>query len=293
MRTMTLRLAAAALATAAVAIVLGYVGGTAPTAPHDARSPVTSSAAVRQPTAAPARPTDLHAAVRDLGAWPLPRDARLQGVSESRLSDSLENWIAALPAARQDEARRYAARYAPAYEVDDKAVQAWLLEMGFPSLEEFAAFDYARDAAACPATTCSNPKIAALASDHFIAQMEQAMPPPAADGSRSLDGLDEAGRRAASQAYVQAGMYTDRLRQSGQVLFAAYLDARREQALGHGGRAAASRLFIAACGDRRMSLDADQTGLAMALLQNAHGSPCNNVGKPAFPQPQGTLAARR
>jgi hypothetical protein len=290
---MTKRLAAVALATAALAIALGYAGTIAPTAPHDASPPVAGNAAARQPASPPPRTTDLHAAVRDLAAWPLPRDARLQGVGESRLADSLEQWLATLPAAKQDEARRYAARYAPAYEVDDKAVQAWLLDMGFPSLEEFAAFDYARDAAACPATTCSNPKVAALASDHFIAQMEQALPPPAADGSRRLDGLDEAGRRAASQAYVQAGMYTDRLRQSGQVLFAAYLDARREQALGHGARAAASRLFIAACGDRRMSLDADQTGLAMALLQNAHGSPCNNVGKPAFPLPQGALAARR
>jgi hypothetical protein len=292
MRPMTKRLAAAALASAALVIALGYGGSTAPTAQQDVTQPVASKASAHRPAVAP-RTADLRAAVRDLAAWPLPRDARLQGVSESRLADSLENWIATLPAAKQEEARRYAARYAPAYDVDDKAVQAWLLDMGFPSLEEFAAFDYARDAASCPATTCSNPKVAALASDHFIAQMELALPPPAADGGRNLDGLDDASRRAASQAYVQAGLYADRLRQSGQVLFAAYLDARREQALGHSGRAAASRLFIAGCGDRRMSLDADQTGLAMALLQNAYGSPCNNVGKPAFPLPQGALAARR
>jgi hypothetical protein len=275
----------------AAAIAIGYAGGDAAPLPAP---PAIAADGRAAPASTPARkaPIDLHHAVSDATMWPLPADARLPGFAGSRLAPSLDDWIATLPAADQERARRYTARYAPAYEIGDKAVQAWLLDRGFPSLEEFAAFDYARDAAGCPASDCANPKIAALSADHFIAQMEQALPAPDAAGRRSMDGLDDGARRAAAQSYVQAGLYVDRVRRSGNVLFAAYLDMRREQAFGHDSRVAASRLFIAACGDARMSLDPGQTVLAGALLQNAYGSPCNNAGKSAFPTTDAALAAR-
>lgn len=292
MSEMTKRLLAVAVVASLAAVAIGYTRRDS-VAPATAAS-VATTAAERAPTAARTpRATDLRTAVRDATVWPLPADARLPGAGDSRLSDSLEDWIAALPAADQERARLYAARYAPAYEIADKAVQAWLLERGFPSLEEFAAFDYARDAASCPPRSCANPKIAALSADHFIAQMEQALPPVGADGRAVLDGLDDVARRTAAQAYLQSGLYVDRLRDSGNVLFAAYLNARREKALGHDSRVAANRLFIAACGDPRMSLDPGQTTLATALLQNAHGSPCNNVGLSPFPAPGNALAANR
>ena len=263
----------------------------------DASRPLAAAAssAVAAPNAArvaPApRPTDLRVAVRDLSYWPLPGDAQLRGVSRSRLADSLEGWIGGLPAPDQERARQFAARYAPAYDISDKAVQAWLLEMGFPSLEEFAAFDYTRDAADCPAQSCNRPKVAALSADHFITQMEQLLPPAAAGDVSAVDALSEADRQSAMQSYVKAGLYTDRLRQSGQVLVAAYLEMRREQVLGHSSRASASQLFIAACGDPRMDAGAASVSLATAVLQHAHGSPCNRAGKPQFPALVSALAA--
>lgn len=294
MSEMTKRLIAVAVVASIAAAAIGYTRRDGAAPPVTAAATVATTAAERTPAAARTpRTTDLRTAVRDATAWPLPAEARLPGVGDSRLSASLEDWIASLPAADQERARGYAARYAPAYEIGDKAVQAWLLERGFPSLEEFAAFDYARDAASCPPRSCANPKIAALSADHFIAQMEQALPPAGADGRAVLDGLDEATRRTAAQAYLQSGLYVDRLRDSGNVLFAAYLNARREKTLGHDSRVAANRLFIAACGDPRMTLDPGQTTLAMALLQNAHGSPCNNVGLSPFPAPGKALAAHR
>ncbi len=288
------RLGAGALVAAIAAAVAGFAGRDAADVADAASVParLDERDAQRTPVSRATRPVDLRDAVRDVALWPLPADAHLPGVTRSRLSSSLEDWIAGLPAADQERARRYAARYSPAYEIDDKAVQAWLLDRGFPSIEEFAAFDYARDAAGCTPQNCANPKIAALSADHFIAQLEQALPPAGAGGDRVLGGLDDAARRAAAQSYLQAGLYVDRVRKSGNVLFAAYLDLRREQAFGHDARAGANRLFIAACGDTRMRLDQGQATLAAALLQNAYGSPCNNVGKPAFPSVSPAFAAR-
>lgn len=251
-----------------------------------------SQAAQRKPVASDAHATDVATAARNRPDWPLPADVRLPGIGSSRLADDLESWIASL-AAGQDKARGFSARYAPAYALGSRAEQAWMLEQGFPSLEEVAAFDYVRDARDCPSSQCRNPKIAALAADHFIQQMQHDLPPPAQRGADVGELLDEAARSRVMHAYREAGSYAEQVRQCGNAIFAAYLDAEREQSLGYTAQAEANRLFIAACGDPRGGLDPAQVAAAMSLLRNAQGSPC--TGRPllpAFPARDAQLAAQ-
>jgi hypothetical protein len=234
-------------------------------------------------SATASRPRDLVGAVRSADRWPVK--AQVPGVESSRLSTSLEDWILSLPADRQDAARRFAARYAPAYDVDDKAVQAWMLEMGFPSLEEFAAFDYGRDTATCSPRACRDPNVAALSSDHLIERMEEILPPGVMESKTSVDVsllLSDAQNEAMMGAYTNAASYVARVRESGNVILAAYLQGRLELAMGNPDGASASRIFIAACGDRRMTLTAAEQAL-VGIVAMSYGTPCNNAGRPPFP----------
>jgi hypothetical protein len=249
-----------------------------------------ASAPVPQTAAQPA--LDLEREVARSNRWSLARAGHLPGVESSVLGDNLEQWILSLPAERQQAARAFAARYAPAYEIDHKAIQAWLLEMGFPSMEEVAAFDFDVHAKGCSPIECRNAKVAALAADHFLQQMESlAATLPAADAGNT--GL--AARLNAAQRETMGGYYSNVLsyaglaKDSGNVLFAAYLRARVEELMGAEQNAAVIRNFIYACGDQRIAQGAMGDAGAGLMLSLAYGSPCHHApGRPLFPVVEGT-----
>jgi hypothetical protein len=249
------------------------------------------SEAINHESALPVDTTmELRQRAQNQDRWPLGTSGRLPGVTSSLLGNSIETWILSLPIAKQDAARRFADRYAPAYEIRDKSVQAWMLDNGFPSLEEFAAFDLERHTNGCGPLECRNPKIAALASDHYIDQMEKILPAAVMKSKTNVElstYLDASQMQNMIGDYVAAASYIDRVRDGGNVIFAAYLRGRLEQAIGHADQAAASRLFIAACGDQRMNLEASSFAYLSVVTSMSYGSPCNfGHGRPLFPEPQ-------
>lgn len=245
------------------------------------------SAANRAPTSA-AKPVDLLEEVSGNLVWRFPRAPHLPSVEYSTLSDTLEQWIQSLPAHKQALARQFAERYGPAYDSDHKAIQAWMLDMGFPSLEEVVAFDYDVHARDCSSQECRNPKVAALSADHFIQQLEKIVPPSLyanADMSDIAAVLPPKQLEEFSLAMGHATMYANRVRESGNVLFAAYLFERIERLTGNKNNADATLRFISACGDPRVSLGPmGDEGMGWALSALAHNNPCNfGPGRPLFP----------
>jgi hypothetical protein len=235
-----------------------------------------------------AKTIDLVEQVELVEYWTLPPSAHLPGVESSHLSNTLADWILSLPIDKQDAARQFAARYAPAYEIDHKAIQAWMLDMGFPSLEEVAVFDINLHARDCSRIDCKNPKIAALAADHFVQQMERLVPASATESTERVaiqELMSSAQNEAFTAALGEAQMYVNRVKESGNVVVAAYLQARVEQLMGMPESAGWARSFAAACGDRRARTGSStDMALGRALLTMAHGSPCNlGPGRPLFP----------
>lgn len=120
--------------------------------------------------------------------WPIPLSLRLPGGPiEVTLADSPEEWLLTLPVTQQPVAQAFLERNAKAYAFESKAEQAWLIENGFPSLEEVAFFaGLARDAT-CIRTAqeieasmraseaprpCAHPKLAALSVDAQIRELD-------------------------------------------------------------------------------------------------------------------------
>lgn len=260
------------------------------TEPTRAASAAPTSQPMPRTSALPA--VDLEREVERSNRWSLARAGHLPGVESSVLTDNLEQWILSLPAERQQAARAFAARYAPAYEIDHKAIQAWLLEMGFPSMEEVAAFNYDVHAKGCSPFECRNGKVAALAADHFLQQMESLVATlPAADaGSPGLaERLNAAQRETMGGYYSNVLSYAGLAKDSGNVLFAAYLRARVEEVMGAGQNAVVIRNFISACGDQRIAQGPLGDAGAGLMLSLSYGSPCHYAtGRPQFPVVEST-----
>lgn len=113
--------------------------------------------------------------------WPIPHALRLPGgPSEFFLADTPEAWLLSLPRALQPTAQAFLERNSEAYEFSSKAEQVWLVENGFPTLEEAAFFAGLPRSATCAVgleeikqsaagsidiPPCSHPKLAALSAD--------------------------------------------------------------------------------------------------------------------------------
>lgn len=141
--------------------------------------------------------------------WPLPVALRLPGgPAEVALAASPEEWVQRLPERQQALARTFLARNDDAYAFSSKAELAWLIENGFPALEEVVYFASLPREATCVQTIaslragaadtgapppCPNPKMAMLSADaqieaaeHLLASKGGASPTVVLDGTLSV-----------------------------------------------------------------------------------------------------------
>lgn len=252
-------------------------------------APASTAAAPTQPTSTTVFDEHYRADVERAQRWPLPLENQLPGVTSSRLGDNIDAWILSLPLDKQEQARRFAMQYAPAYDFNSKAVQAWMLAHGFPALEELAAFDYDQMTKACAPRSCQNGKIASLAANHLIDRLAELLPPGSMPDDGVLGGvlnaLPEPQMRELLTTIGSAEGYIAQARDHGSVLFAAYLTARQAQILNRDSEQAAARSVIGACGDRRLR---DAATLANApqiigMIPGARQACGYRPGMPPFP----------
>jgi hypothetical protein len=120
--------------------------------------------------------------------WSIPEALRIPGgPSRVRLADSPQAWLKSLPSSQQPAAEAFLRRNERAYAFSSKAEQVWLIENGFPSLEEVAYFaglprestcmrsvDELRidEQAARAPRACGHPKLSALSVDGHMRELE-------------------------------------------------------------------------------------------------------------------------
>lgn len=223
--------------------------------------------------------------------WPLPAGNRVPGVNTATLADDEHAWLESLPEASRAAAARFLERNGSAYAFDNRSVHAWLLDHGFPALEEVAAFEESNLRDACNEIQCVNGKVAALIADETIARIEQMVPAWVFDLRQPASpsaGMNEAERIALGRSMVEARAYISHARFKGSMLYAAYLEERLERAMGQPDRAASARALIAGCGDRRMYSVVDWQDVANArhmigLLPYGPTMCGKRPGLPGFP----------
>jgi len=114
--------------------------------------------------------------------WPIPEGSRLPGGPvDAVLADNPEEWLLKLPLAQQPAAQIFLERNAEAYAFTTKAEQAWMIENGFPTLEEAAFFAGLPRSQTCGLSVdeirlglsrpCLNPKLAALSADVYLREI--------------------------------------------------------------------------------------------------------------------------
>lgn len=114
--------------------------------------------------------------------WPIPEGLRLPGGPvDVALASTPEAWLLTLPLEQQPAAQAFLERNAEAYAFTSKAEQAWMIDNGFPSLEEAAFFAGLPRSQTCEKSVddirlglsrpCSNPKLAALSSDAYLREV--------------------------------------------------------------------------------------------------------------------------
>jgi hypothetical protein len=241
------------------------------------------------PTSAQRSPRSLAEQVQGRATWPLPAGLRLPGVRESTLADDLEGWLQTLPPEQRETARAFAGRYGVAYEFSSRAEQAWLLQHGYPSLEEVVAFDAERMMAACGSVNCQDPKISALAADFALNRIDERLQTFYAGRAWPEDpysGLNDGQRATLMQDYFQVLGYTRHARENGSQFFAAHLSARLDRLSGRSEMAEMAEVFLSVCGDPRIAVSGVARANAQNLLQVVPGNPCGWApGRPAFPEP--------
>lgn len=220
-------------------------------------------------------------------SWPLPAGLQLPGVTHATLAGTLEEWIASLPPDQRARARAFATRYGNGYAFDSPEQQAWMLQHGYPSLEEVVAFDFESMTAQCDRIFCANPKVSALAADEALNRFEESLlewHDVAVMPSDPMAGLDEGQRMALFTHLVDATSYTRRAREGGSLFFAAQLTAREARLRGNLSEAEATEGFLSACGDKRIQASDAARMSAIHVLSNLPGSPCGiSPNRPDFP----------
>lgn len=220
-------------------------------------------------------------------SWSIPPHLQLPGITHSTLAGNLEEWLASLPPDQQGRARDFAARYAVGYAFESPEQQAWMLQHGYPSLEEVIAFDFHAMTAQCDRVHCTHPKISALAADESLNRVEEAllewhgvteMP------AEPLQGLDAEQQGALFMNLVNAVSYTDHAREHGSRFFAAQLEARKMRLTGDLRSAQVIEAYLSACGDPRFQPREPDALPALVMITIIPGNPCgNSMSRPGFP----------
>ena len=217
--------------------------------------------------------------VRTNAYWALPFDNRVPGVEAVRLVDSLDEWLANLPPTDRLAAEQFVGRNGVAFHFESREQQAWLLDRGFPALEEFLAYQKLPEAdrRACMhggGQVCRNEKLAYLAADALLAEAE-ALTSSAPAGGAGLDGSAEADQ-VLEEKLMAARSSINVARGSKSMLYRMHLLARLNE-LDRGIHTAAqaaefesasARAIARFCGDSRVAVDGDtQSNAAATTLQ--------------------------
>ncbi len=202
------------------------------------------------------------ARVRASDTWPLPAGNRIAGVTETRLADSPEAWLATLPIEDQPVAAAFLQRYAGAYGFQSREELAWMIEAGFPALEEVVAMRrMGEDAYDCiqPGRHCASPKLAALIADAGVERLQALEADP---------GADEADR-ARARILIAGGVNpfpADPAAAPAPVLFRLQVQAAAAPLLGAPEQADIAIALARVCGDYRMPDATPELQAAVAML---------------------------
>ena len=214
--------------------------------------------------------------------WGLPIDNRIGGVATVKLVASTEEWLRNLPPAQRIGAEAFLSRNRGAYAFSTREEHAWLIDHGFPALEEVAYFQGLPEGERnCEQDRCRSGKFAALVIDEQLAMV-----------ARGSEGIDLGGRSLAEYVFSPANdspqvrellgrlakidVATVRGARGGSLLFGLALHERQALLIGgdspRGRRnAAVASALRAACGDarppdRQYGADAEQARVAMLML---------------------------
>ncbi len=213
------------------------------------------------------------ARVATADTWPLPAGNRIAGVAETRLAESPEAWLASLPLADQPVAAAFLERHAAAYRFRSREEQAWMIEAGYPALEEVVAMRrLPDDARACiqPGRHCATAKLAALIADEGVEALRALEADPRADEA------DKARARFAIAGGLRARP-ADPAGPRAPLLFALQVEALAAITLGQPEDAEVALALARVCGDYRMP-DAPLAVQATVRMLAQGGSPAALCG---------------
>jgi hypothetical protein len=220
-------------------------------------------------------------------SWPLPPGLQVPGVTHSTLARNLEEWLESLPPDQRARARDFATRYAVGYSFESPEQQAWMLQHGYPALEEVVAFDFEAMTAQCDRVFCTDPKISALAADESLNRAEEALlewhgvtEMPASP----MEGLDVEQQRTLFMNLFNATSYTRHARELGSRFFAAQLEARERRLKGDVRSAQVIEAYLSACGDPRFQAQGQDQLPSAVMISIIPGNPCGySPSRPTFP----------
>jgi hypothetical protein len=208
------------------------------------------------------------ARVRASDTWPLPAGNRIAGVTETRLADSPEAWLATLPLEDQPVAAAFLQRYAGAYGFQSREELAWMIEAGFPALEEVVAMRrMGSEARECiqPGRRCASTKLATLIADAGVEALQALEADPAADE----------GDKARARILIAGGLGAypaDPAAPRAPVLFALQVQAAAAPLMGSPEEAGVALALARVCGDYRMPDPPPELQSAVRMLSPG-GSP--------------------
>lgn len=216
-------------------------------------------------------PDDFRKRAEGATRWTIPASNRIGGIDSTALAPNPEAWVNTLTPEDRPAARAFLDRYGDAYTFNSKAELAWLIEAGFPSLEEVVEYRRLADSLrGCASSTppCQSSKVAVLIADEGFERLASARTISAENASEVVS------------ARVQITGALRQARQQPSMLFALHVTAasaairdvpyEQEAALG----------LAYACGDLRRQQGDVAVATALRMLTD---SPNRLCGAPFLP----------
>ena len=204
------------------------------------------------------RPMQVGDAAESATRWTIRPENRIGGVESTQLASSPEAWLLTLTDDEQVTARAFLERYGDAYAFTSKAELAWLIEAGFPSIEEVVAFrklpESVRDCVQ-PGQRCASSKVAVLVADEAFEQLL----------SNSLELPDE--NIVKARVRLASGMLAAGGRHSS--LFALRVRAASADVRGVPYERSVALDLSAACGDFRLGTRGNSLWAALQMIERS------------------------
>lgn len=197
--------------------------------------------------------------------WEIPAANRVAGVESTSLASSPQEWLLTIPASDREVAGAFLERYADAYAFSSKEELAWMIDAGFPALEEVVAFrklDSQVRSCILPGNRCTSSKVAALVADEAFETL----------AGLNDDDISDAEKAALSRLRL-AGAF-EQTAKSPSMLFALRVRASSAAARGFPEERDIALDLAWACGDYRSPIVGGSVYTALSMLNSRPSDAC-------------------